>query len=401
MSLRSAWRYRHTVLVLCTFSYFATRVLPVTISPLIPDITSTFNTSEAVIGSAITGLWAAYAIVQLPSGTLADRVGERRLIVLALLFAVTGSVLMAFSPNLVLFFLFTVLLGAGVGVYYNVGVLLIAREFKHTGRAIGIHRTGGHAAGLLAPLVAVSIAGLYDWRAALAACAVAALPAIGLVAWRIRPTSPRTGASGAAPSLDRSLLGRFARRTNLYLLSLAAIGEFAAIANMTFLPTFFIAFKGIEPATASILFSLYFVLLGVGHPLFGWVSDHVSTDGVVGLSAVIGISSHAMLVTASSFPLLVLATSLAGVAMGFMSPLQAEFIDVQSRRSRGANFGLFRTVYILIGSLGSVVTGGVAHFAGWSTAYWALSGLFVTTLLLVIYRSSGHGIPGRIRTRYQ
>ena len=70
------WEYRNTVLVLCTLAFFATMVARLVISPVVPDIETEFGTSSGMIGLALSGMWAAYALSQFPSGVLADRYGE-------------------------------------------------------------------------------------------------------------------------------------------------------------------------------------------------------------------------------------------------------------------------------------------------------------------------------------
>jgi len=58
------WRYRHTVLTLCTFTIFAMMVSRLAISPIVPLITADFAVSNTVIGCALTGMWLS----QFPSG---------------------------------------------------------------------------------------------------------------------------------------------------------------------------------------------------------------------------------------------------------------------------------------------------------------------------------------------
>ncbi|PSQ18118.1 MFS transporter, partial [Halobacteriales archaeon QS_8_69_73] len=75
--------YRYIVLTLCTLAFTATMVARLAISPVVPDVTAAFSVSRSAVGLALTGMWAAYALAQFPSGVLADRVGERRIILAA------------------------------------------------------------------------------------------------------------------------------------------------------------------------------------------------------------------------------------------------------------------------------------------------------------------------------
>ncbi|MFB6141923.1 MAG: MFS transporter, partial [Halorientalis sp.] len=158
------WPYRYTVLVLCTVAFAATMVARLAISPVVPDVVDTFATSNAAVGLALSGMWAAYAVTQFPSGLFGDRYGERRVILVALAGTVLVSALLAFAPSYPFFLAGTVLLGVATGLHYSVATTLITRQFSAVGRAIGLHVAGGPVAGLVAPVAAAAVAARFGWR---------------------------------------------------------------------------------------------------------------------------------------------------------------------------------------------------------------------------------------------
>ena len=129
--------YRYVVLMLCTLAFAATMVARLAISPVVPDVTSAFSVSRGAVGLALTGMWAAYALAQFPSGVLADRFGERRVILAAVGTTGAASVLLALAPTFAVFALTVVGLGVGAGLHYSVATTFIARQFDDVGRAIG------------------------------------------------------------------------------------------------------------------------------------------------------------------------------------------------------------------------------------------------------------------------
>lgn len=375
-------QYRYIALALCTLAFTATMVGRLVISPVVPDITVDLGVSKGAIGLALSGMWAAYALSQFPSGVLADRLGERRVILAAVGITAAASVLLAISPTYAVFALTAVVLGAGAGLHYSVATSFLARHFEQVGRAIGIHITGAPVAGLLAPVAAAAVGARYGWRMAMLLGAVVAVPAFVLFWVRIRETPP------ARPDLQmrsrfevgplRELLGRPEIR---YTTMMAAGGAFCWQATASFLPAFLIEYHGYTTGTASLLFSAYFVIHGISQPVLGTLSDRFGRDAVAAVAFALGIVGYAVLVAANG-RVVIAAIPLVGIAMSWGAPVQSRFIDLLSSAERAAGFGLVRTVYMLLGSLGSVVVGSLADIAGWAIAFGLLVGLLSVEFLL-------------------
>jgi MFS family permease len=378
-------QYRYVVLTLCTLAFIATMVARLVISPVVPEITATFSVSKGAVGLALTGMWIAYAGTQFPSGVLADRFGERRIILASVGLTAVASVLLAAAPSYPVFAVMAVVLGAGTGLHYSVATSFLARHFEHVGRAVGIHVTGGPIAGVLAPIAAAAVAVRYGFRPALLLGAVVAVPVFVLFWLRVEPTEP------AQP--DRTMRSRFeigplrtllARREIQYTTLMAVGGAFCWQATASFLPAFLIEYHGQSAATASALFSVYFVVLGVSQPLLGSLSDRLGRDGIAAMTFGTGVAGYWSLVVGSGIVVLLVATSLVGVGMSWGAPVQSRFIDNLGSRERAAGFGLVRTVYMTLGALGSVVVGVLSDVAGWSVAFGLLAGVVAVGSLLAV-----------------
>lgn len=372
------WRDDYAPLLVYTLCYFATRVEPLVVSPLIPDITTALDTTSGTIGMAMTGFWAAYALAQVPSGILTDRYGHRRLIVGVLFAGSAGSIVLSRAPSVLVFIGAAVALGGSLGLYYNAGVLALDDRFTETGRMLGIHRTGSQVAGLVVPVAAAAIGARYSWRTGLLLGAIASLPTAVVVLGVIAPTPP----SGPTPSI-RAQLERTVTKLNPGatiggVTVLAGIGEFVAVANLTFMPTFLRSAHGIGPLLAGGLFSMYFLVVTGTHPVAGWCSDRIGPDAVVAVALAVGVVSHGLLVVVRTQIGAIVGVGLAALTLGYNIPLQSKLLGSVADESRASVFGGFRTLYILIGSLGGVVTGTIADRVGWDAAY-----AFLTVLLLV------------------
>lgn len=365
------------------------------ISPMVPLITDDFAVSKGAIGLALSGMWAAYALAQFPSGVLADRIGERRVILAAVGVTAVGSVLLSVGPNYAVFAATAVLLGAGAGLHYSVATTFLARHFEQVGRAIGVHVSGGPIAGLATPVVAAAVGTRYGWRAAMLLGAAVAVPTFVLFSWQIRPTAPARPEVTLRSRFELGPLVELLGRPEIRYTTLMAVGgAFCWQATASFLPAFLIEHHGYSAARASALFSAYFVVHGVTQPILGGLSDRLGRDVTAAVAFGSGILGYGTLVAAPRVAVLG-AVPLVGVAMSWGAPVQSRFIDNLGDAERAAGFGLVRTVYMLLGATGSVVVGTLAEYSGWIAAF----GLLVALLCVEFVLAAGAVVGGRSGTR--
>lgn len=374
--------YRVTLVALCTLAFFATMVARLVISPVVPEIVETFDSSTSILGLALTGLWMAYAFAQFPSGILADRYGERPIILAAVGLTTVASALLALSPSMPVFLVLTLVLGGVAGLHYSVATTLLTRELNNIGTAIGLHNSGAPLAGLLAPIAAAAVSQWLGWRAAIALGAAAALPVFVLFRWKIRPTEP---ARPEQPMGDRFALKPvvelLSRRKIAFTAVLAFLFEFIWQATASFLPAFLIAYHGYSVTFASTLFSAYFVIQGLTQPGIGSLSDRYGREETAGFCAVLGIGGYTLLLAGSRLGVLLVGIVLIGVSMGWGAALLPRFVDNLSSAERGAGFGLVRTTYMMLSATGSVVVGTIADTAGWGIAFGTFA-VFLSVICL-------------------
>ena len=362
-----------TTLAACTGAYFAVRVGQIVVSPALPEITAALGVSTAAAGGALTAMWAAYAAMQLPSGVLVGRIGERRTVLASLAVVALSSVLVAAAPSYLGFFLALAVLGAGAGLYYNAAAALLATRLSGVGTALGLHKLGSRGAGLLAPALATAALVPFGWRAVPLTAVVVALVGLGVVLAFVDATPPTRQESGTvigdavAPLSDPVV----ARTTVL-----TAAGEFVEQASMSFLPTALVAYHGLGIAAAGGLFSAFFAASAVAGTAMGWLSDRTTPALSTFLTVLAGVVGFGLLARggATATPLLA-GVALVGVATGWTAPLQSRVLDALPDGGRGPGFGAFRTVYVLVGSLGSIVVGTLATVAGWPVALGFLAAL--------------------------
>lgn len=383
------WRYRHTVIALCTFAFFATMVSRLAISPVVPLITADFSVSNTVIGVALTGMWLSYALSQFPSGILGDRYGERTIVLVAVGGTGVMSFLLAVSPGYAVFVLCVVVLGAVAGLHYSTATSLLSRTYDDIGTAIGIHTIGAPAGGLLAPVAATWIGVRYGWRPAVAVGAVIVVPVFALFVLRVRPVEPQRPDQ---PMRDRLRFGPvlelLSRPPILFTAVIASVGAFAWQGTASFLPTFLVEYRGLSSTTAGVLFSSYFVVQAVVKPGLGRLSDDYGRDLAIGVSIVTSAVGMALFVVAPSLVGVGLAVVLVGIGLGMGVTVEPRFVDELSESKQGVGFGLVRTVYLVVSSLGSVAVGFLSDTFGWAAAFLFLVALLSVVLCALIVNST-------------
>lgn len=378
-------QYRHIVLVLCLFAFFVTYFARLAISPVLPLITDYYNVSNAEIGFALTGMWLAYGVAQFPSGILADRYGEKSIILIAIGGTAVMSLLLAFSPSFIVFVFFAVLLGGVAGLHYVVATTLLTHTYDDIGTAIGFHSLGGPLAGLIAPFASAWVGIRFGWQPAVALSFVVGLPVFVLFMKSIHPTDPRRPNQRMRDRFKvRSLIQLLLQPTIAFPLIIAIAGSYIVQGLMTFLPAFLIYYHSYSPTKASLVFSAFFIVRAGGQILLGRASDQYGRDFSVACSLFAGGIGLALFITKSNFLIVSIAVILTGVGSGFFTALDPRFIDNISNKNRGAEFGLVRTVYTVIGAAGSVGVGLSVDLFGWKIAFAILSGMFFSSFILII-----------------
>ena len=381
------WRYQETVLSLAVFANFSQLWTRLLISPIIPVVLVAFDVSKSFVGLALTGMWAAYALFQYPSGVLGDRFGERRVVLVSLGAAAVAAVLLATSPSFLLFGAFVVLLGASSGLYYPAASSLLTRLYERTGQALGFHTAGGAFAGLLAPVAAAAVAVRFGWRWAILLGLVMLLPAFVLFALYVRRTDPMRPETALAERLDpRLAFGPLSDTTLLHTTFLGVVASFTWQAFTSFFPTFLVEYRSLSTERASLLFGAVMIISVVSLPVLGRLSDRLPRDLTLAGAMTVGGAGITLFLLDGGLPPMLAGVCLAGVGFGWGGVLHSLFMDNLPADDRASGFGLVRTVYMLFGSLGSVVVGTLADSAGWQVAYGFVVALVAAGVLAIVGR---------------
>jgi MFS transporter, ACS family, glucarate transporter len=159
--------YRRRVLILLFFLILITYLDRVCISLVGVRIKSAFHLSNGQFGWVVGAFALAYALFEIPSGIMVDRIGQRAVFIRIVLWwslftALTGAV-SGLTSLMITRFLF----GVGESGAYPTSSSTVARWMpaSETGRGMSALFVGQNAGAAIAPLIVVPLAIQFGWRA--------------------------------------------------------------------------------------------------------------------------------------------------------------------------------------------------------------------------------------------
>ena len=206
---KPATRYRNRVMVLLCLLMVITYLDRVCIAVAGPRMQEALHISALGWGW-VTGVFTlAYAIFEIPSGALGDRIGPRRVLTRIVLwwsaFTTLTGLVTGYAPLLLTRFLF----GMGeAGAFPNASVA-VARWFPvhERGRALGFSLMASQLGGAIAPLLVVPIQIQYGWRASFYMFGILGVAWSGVWYWWFRDSpAEKPGVSDAELAETRDLI---------------------------------------------------------------------------------------------------------------------------------------------------------------------------------------------------
>ncbi len=333
----------------------------------------------------VTGIFTfAYCVFEIPTGTMGDRLGPRRVLTRIVVWwsaftALTGA-MTSFYPLLLTRFLF----GAGeAGAFPNASVV-VARWFPPRQRATmsGVVLAASQMGGAIAPLLVVPIQMRYGWRMSFYVFGLAGLvwAAVWYAWFRDSPQEMRGQAASTPPHVSVttnaashvfSWRAASSSQTVWALLGVA----FCYIYVYNFFQTWFHTFlvKGRGFSEASLLLSALPFVVAVGANLAGGAASDALTRrhgpkagrrliGAGSLAAAAAFTLAAMLTHDQVLTVVFLALTYGAITFQ-QSGVFGVCLDIGGPRA-GAMVGLMNTVAQAGGLVGSVLYGYIVDRAG-------------------------------------
>ena len=117
-------------------------------------------------GWVVAAFALAYAVFEIPSGMLGDRIGPRKIFIRIVLLWSLFTVLTGLVNGLITLIIVRFLFGVGESGVYPNSMLVVSRWFpvQETGKVLSWVGIGSQIGSAIAPLIIVPIAAIYGWR---------------------------------------------------------------------------------------------------------------------------------------------------------------------------------------------------------------------------------------------
>ena len=358
-----------------------------------PDLHLSF-TEAALLKSVYAG---ASAVLQIPAGFMAERVGEFWLLIGGNIWVAGGLLAMAAATGYWLLVAAAVVGGLGGGTQHPLATSMVSRAYEKRGRstAVGTVNFAGDLGKMAAPAFALLVAVKYGWRSTLAVVALAAIGFMAVAAFFRR-------AVDIGPPAAEDADGRLNDRRSVRLAGFVTLSGVGFLdsgvrgAALAFLP-FLMEQKGMtEPQ----MFGMLILLLAggaAGKFVCGWLGERIGTIRVIlGTKGLTSLLIFATLPTppVALAPLVVVL----GIGLnGTSSVLYATVASFVAPHRRARMYGYFYTSNEGGGVLMPLLMGRIADLASLRAAIVFLG---VVTALIVpaslsLARFPEVGRPGR------
>ncbi len=158
----------------------------------------------------LTAFLFGYTFSQLFVGTVIDRIGPRRSLIIAMIWWSAAGIAASTSRNILQLGLFLFLMGTGEAASWPSSVKAIQEWFpaKQRAVAVGFFNSGSSAGAVLAPLVVAALTIRYSWKVAFAVCGC--LGFFWLIPWLLLYPSSGVRRVPNAPEITRRPHSSFA-----------------------------------------------------------------------------------------------------------------------------------------------------------------------------------------------
>lgn len=264
-----------SILFVCWFASYLERFL---INMALPFIGAEFKLDESGLGLLLSVFFAGYALIQLPGGWIADKVGTRKTVLFSVAMFAIFSAATGLAWSLVAMFVIRFLFGVFEGCFPTAAYKAVAEGYAKNERArVQSFMLATNPLSLVvAPLVAVPLIAHTGWRGMFLGTSIVGVVALALYFFGTRKSHPApSGAPATGVAYDASRgIRELIRDSNIWKISVINFGVNILIWGfLSWLPTYMIKVQKLDLVHAGFVSALPGIAGIVGMLAGGWLAD--------------------------------------------------------------------------------------------------------------------------------
>jgi predicted MFS family arabinose efflux permease len=346
---------------------------------ILPLLSDEFRAGPAEISHIMTAGTLAVALIAPFSGTVADVLGRKRVIVAAMFALFIPTTLSAFSGSLEALVLWRFVQGLCLPPIFAVTIAYIGEELspQEAIAVTGVYTSGASLGGFTGRLITGILADVVGWRGAF--LGIAAMTIVGaVIVAALLPRERKFVRSEGLIASGRQMLRHF---RNPHLIATYAVG-FGVLFN--FIATFtFISFRlaappyNLSPTWLGAIFVVYLVGSAIT-PLTGKLVGRFGRRHFVLLTIAVWIVGIA-LTLASPLWLILIGLTMMSTCGLLCQAVSTSYVAITAQVGRSSAVGLYVTCFYFGGSVGAAL-GGMAYLSG---GWPACVGMMVAMLAIM------------------
>src|SRR5919202_2644294 len=278
-----AQRVAVVTVVILFFAWLIDYIDGLVITLALPAIGQQFSLDKTAQGAILTAFFITYALFQVPGGLLADRIGSRKTMVIAMTLWSAFTALTGAAINYVMLIVVRLCFGVFEGIFPGASVKAISERTTHTIRmtANGIMLASNPLGAAVSPLIAAPAIALVGWRHAFFYVAGVGIIMAAIVWFALPNVLARTVTKPAAhdepPTQMPSLTGnglRLLRSGTMWKFTLMFFCfDIVAWGLVSWVPSYLVMQKHLTLISTGVLASIPWFAATLSTALGGWVFD--------------------------------------------------------------------------------------------------------------------------------
>ncbi len=367
--------YWKRIVAILTAGWIVIWIYRCALTPVYSILSEVFGgASDAALGSISSFYFLGYVVMQIPSGLLVDRFGQKRVIIPGFSLFAAGAAVVALSQTLPMLYAGSALAGLGCGTFYGCAYSLTAENVPAERKSLStaIVNSGmaiGSGLGLISASALVG-SGALPWQTMVVIALVLALVMVAVFARTVRsPKQAEDSAPEGAPAATGKTDVRALFKPQMvaaYVLYFSTMYAYYLID--TWLPNFLETERGFEGTAIGLASSLVFFSAIPGALIFSRLADKLPERKVTIIIALelVAAGMLAAMINTGSQTLLV-----AGIVLyGFFGKLAVEPIIISwlsgfaSGGSVATMYGVFNFFGMTSSVIAPAVTGAISDATG-------------------------------------